>query len=74
MVRLGFELEATGWWAQTKPRTIAAAQNKLFVQTSVTRKNRKMSIKVAQKWFHKKNDRFRYFYKNCLRMLEIWAN
>ena len=36
-------------------------------------KNRQMSIKVAQKWFHKKNDRFWNLYKNCLRMWEIWA-
>ena len=30
-------------------------------------KNRQMSIKVSQKWFQKKNDRFWYLYKNCLR-------
>ena len=41
---------------------------------SVTRKNRQRSIKVAQKWFHQKNDRFWLLYKNCLRMWEIWAN
>ena len=33
-----------------------------------------MSIKIAQKWFHKKNDRLWYLYKNCLRLWEIWAN
>ena len=42
--------------------------------TSVTRKNRQMSIKVAQKWFHYENDRFSTLYKNCLRMWKIWAN
>ena len=40
---------------------------------SVTRKNRQMSIKVAQKWFHEKYDSFWHLYKNCLRMWEIWA-
>ena len=34
-------------------------------------KNRQMSIKVAQKWFLEKNDRFWHLYKNCLRM---WVN
>ena len=43
-------------------------------KASVTRKNRQMSIKVAQKWFHWKNDRFWHLYKNWLRMWEIWAN
>ena len=33
-----------------------------------------MSIKVAQKWFHYKNDSFWHLFKNCLRMWEIWAN
>ena len=37
-------------------------------------KNRQMSAKVAQKWFHQKNYRFWYLYKNCLRMWENWAN
>ena len=37
-------------------------------------KNRQMSIKLAQKWFHYKNDRFWHLYKNCQRMWEIWAN
>ena len=36
-------------------------------------KNRQMSIIVAQKWFHKKNDRFWLLFKNCQRMWEIWA-
>ena len=36
-------------------------------------KNRQMSVKVAQKWFHWKNDRFWHLYKNCLRMWEFWA-
>ena len=33
-----------------------------------------MSIKVALKWFHQKNDRFWHLYKNCQRMWEIWTN
>ena len=37
-------------------------------------KNRQMSIKVAQNWFHYKNDRFWHLYNNSLRMWEIWAN
>ena len=37
-------------------------------------KNCQISIKVAQKWFHLKNDRFWHHYKNCLRMWKIWAN
>ena len=37
-------------------------------------KNCQMSIKVAQKRFHYKNNRFWYLYKNCLRMWKIWAN
>ena len=39
----------------------------------MTRKNRQMSIKVVQKWFYKKNDRFWHLHKNCLRMWEIGA-
>ena len=34
----------------------------------------KCLIKVAQKWFRWKTDRFWQLYKNCLRMWEIWAN
>ena len=37
-------------------------------------KNHQMSITLAQKWFHHKNDRFRLLYKISLRMWEIWAN
>ena len=37
---------------------------------SVTWKNRQMSIKVAQKLFHQKKERFWQLYKNCLKM---WA-
>ena len=37
-------------------------------------KNRQMSKKVAQKWFHKKNEWLWHIYKNCLRMWEIWTN
>ena len=33
-----------------------------------------MSIKVAQKRFLQKNNRFSHPNKNCLRMCEIWAN
>ena len=39
---------------------------------SVTRKNRQMSIRVAQKWFHLKNYRFWHLYKNCLKCLHLW--
>ena len=35
-------------------------------------KNRRMSIKVAQKWLCLKYDRFWHLCKNCLRMWEIW--
>ena len=41
--------------------------------TSVTRNKSIKSIKVDQKWFHQKNDRFWHIYKNCLRMWEIWV-
>ena len=37
-------------------------------------KNCQMSIKVAQKWFHKKIDWFSHLYKIYLRMREIGAN
>ena len=37
-------------------------------------KNCRMSIKVAQNWFHQKNDRFWHFYKKFLRIWEIWTN
>ena len=36
-------------------------------------KIRQMSVKVAQKWFHQKNDTFWHLYKNGIRMWEIWA-
>ena len=35
----------------------------VYTSVSVTRKNRQMSIKVAQKWFHMENDRFWHLYK-----------
>ena len=35
---------------------------------SVTSKNRQMSIKVPQKWFHYKNYRFWHLYKSSVRM------
>ena len=38
------------------------------------KKNCQMSIKVPQKLFHYKNDRFLHLYKKCLRMWAIWAN
>ena len=41
---------------------------------SVTKKNCQMSVKVAQKWFHLKNEIFWHLYKNCLRIWEIWTN
>ena len=37
-------------------------------------KNRQISINVAQKWFHKKNEWLWHIYKNCLRMWEIWTD
>ena len=37
-------------------------------------KNRQMSIKGAQKWFHLKNEWFWHLYINFLGMWEIWAN
>ena len=37
-------------------------------------KNRQTSIKVAQKWFHYKNEWFWNLYKNCLTMWAIWVN
>ena len=37
-------------------------------------KSYQMSIKVTQKWFHKKNYRFWHLHKKCLRMREIWVN
>ena len=42
--------------------------------TSVTRKNRQMSKKVAQNYFTRKMIDFNTFTKNCLRMWEMWAN
>ena len=33
-------------------------------------KNNQMSLKVAQKWFHKKNEWLWHIYKNCLRDLD----
>ena len=42
--------------------------------SSVTRKNCQRSIKVAQKWFHEKNDIFCQLYKNSFGMWKIWAN
>ena len=44
------------------------------IRTVWPEKNRQMSIKVAQKWFHYKNDRFWHLSKNCVTMQEIWAN
>ena len=41
---------------------------------SVTRKNRQMSIKVAQNDVTRKMTDFDAFTKICLRMWEIWAN
>ena len=46
----------------------------ILVRNSVTRKNLPNVFKSYPKMFHEKNDRFWHFYKNCLRMREIWAN
>ena len=35
--------------------------------------NRQMSIKVAQKWLHYKNEWFWHIYKNCLEMWAFWV-
>ena len=48
--------------------------NRNFFSGFINWKNCQMSIKVAQKWFHKENNRFWHLYKNCLKMREIWAN
>ena len=60
------------------PATVVAVAVTLNIiwksSSSVTRKNRQMSIKVAQKWFNWKNGRFWNLYKRCLRMWESWAN
>ena len=37
-------------------------------------KSRQMSIKVAQKWFHSKNESFWHFYKNCLKCGQFGQN
>ena len=37
-------------------------------------KSRQMSTKVAQKWFHLKNERFGLFYKNCLKCWQFGQN
>ena len=36
-------------------------------------KNRQMSIKVTQKWFHQENEWFWHLFKNCLTMWAIWV-
>ena len=36
-------------------------------------KSRPMSIKVAQKWFLYKNERFWHLYKICIKIWAIWA-
>ena len=70
---------------QLQPNTCRTCRRFIFSNTHITKilysslpvwpeKNRQMPIKVAQKWFHEKNDRFWHLYQNCLRMWEIWAN
>ena len=44
-----------------------------LLQPAWPEKSRQMSIKVAQKWFHSINENFWHLYKNCLKMLTIWA-
>ena len=55
-------------------KRLNSSYNIVRVTSSVTRKNCQMSIKIAQKWFYNKNDRFWHFYKNSLGMWEIWTN
>ena len=54
--------------------TICQGSNLFTWQPVWPDKNRQMSIKVAQKWYHKKNEWFWHLCKNCLRMWKIWAN
>ena len=67
--QLGYrEMRSCSWQANgnfDKSVTDAATTS-----TSVTRKNRQMSIKVGQKWFLKINDRFWHLYKTY----PIWTN
>ena len=41
-----------------KTKRLRREDRETRIKISVTRKNRQMSIKVAQKQFHSKNDRF----------------
>ena len=56
-----------------KTKRLRREDRETRIKISVTRKNRQMSIKVAQKQFHSKNDRFWHLNKNCITMWEIWA-
>ena len=63
--------ESLDWPIKNKTKL----SSKDFISDAVwPEENRKMSIKVDQKWFHYKNDIFWHLYKKCLRMWEIWAN
>ena len=47
--------------------------NLWLMQSVWPEKNRQISIKVAQKFFHYKNECFWLIYKNCLTMRAIWG-
>ena len=62
------------WSAITTLRACLKFNISFYLGSVWPENNCQMSIKVAQKWFHLKNDRFWHLCKNCLRMWEIWVN
>ena len=54
-----------------KPKWVASAVAQL--EAVWPDKIRQMSIKVAQRWIHWKNEWFWHLYKNCLTMWVIWV-
>ena len=48
-------------------QTLTRELKSVFLLPVWPEKSHQMSIKVAQKWFHSKNERFWQLYKNCLK-------
>ena len=58
---------AIRWYFLLQNKEVSILWSEHHLTTAVwPDKNRQMSIKVAQKWFHKKNEWLRHLYKNCL--------
>ena len=79
----GFELQIFGFGSERSTNCVTTNASNLGIRVCAViggggqcdqKKNRQMSLKVAQNRFQKKKLRILTLFKKCLRKLEIWTN